>query len=665
MVGAYRARLEAPFRTPEMRQALTALAAAREVDFTPCGRLHLAKMTAHGGRPVLFLVQRFPAARPLRGPAAPAVPAPLRAVEAATRLLGRAVGVPPPVACLLRPSGPDRWEGMAVFQGHVALLSLHDWLARLLAEQNDFGVVRAWTRAVGAAIKDLHAAGVYHGQLDGWSIWVDTRREPEEGVRFTELERCVIGAAPAPWRQLRDWAALELPLRLLDEALDAGLGSNAHARRLHLWRAARRLERPFRPLRRPPPLDTVSLFLWDATRDVAVALQRPLAAASATARVPRCLFRRMPRDGGPFTSSEPLAHRLAVEVRVTAETLIDDDVVVLERQGMRDVWVRLCCHDAEERRARVLAAIQHLNKAGFGVSVLLIQDRRAITDPDRWSQFVSRALAPVGWQVRRAVYGYAPDDMAWGMRSPAEYRDFLQPLAELRAAFPGVVFAGPACAVANRRFVRRTATDVIRSGGWETWACRMPGEWLEEERITDAAWLSCLARFCARARACSETTNRPVLLVEATVRALEFGNKSFEAVLARRARRSLLAICSGLIEQLVFCAPVGAENTAQSTVRQEVISLFMRRLGSSGRFVSRVETENGDGVWLLRFEDGAGIPVWLGWCDRETRIVSAGISAERAYDLFGRDAPLLPSPRVRLTPVPVYFDGADTTTQDR
>jgi len=651
-IGAYSARIEAPFRTPETRQALATLAAARDSAFASCGRLRLFKAEGpHGGRPPLLLVQPFAAAR-LPGASAPA---PLRAVEAAARLLGRAVGVPPPVACLLRPAGTRRWEGMAVFQGHAGLLPLHDWLACLLAEQNDFGVVRAWARAAGAAIKDLHAAGVYHGNLDGWSIWADTRRAPEEGIRFAELERCVIGAAPAHWRRLRDWAALELPPRLLEEALDAGIGADAP--RLCAWRAARRLWRRFRPQCSPPPLDTVPAFLWDAERDVAVDLQRGFAAARPAARTPRLRRRRLRNDGRLFAACEPLAHRLAVGVRAIPETLTHD-VGILGERGVRDVWVRLCCHDTDERRAHALAAIQHLAKAGFGVSVLLVQDRRAVAEPGRWPQFISRALGPVGWQVRRAVYGYAPDEAAWGIRSPAEYRRFLQPLAEMRGAFPGIEFAGPACACANPRFVARNAETVARAGGWETWACRMTDEGFGDERLADAAWLAHLGRFCDRARACSDSTGRPVLIVEAAGRTADAAEGKDGAAVARRVRRSLLAVCSGLVEQVVLSQPAGADDWLHDPARQSVWSLFMRRLGVSGRFVERMETEGGDDVWLLRFEDGDGVPVWLGWCDEETRIVTAGIAVERAYDLFGRAAPLLPSPRVRLTPMPVYFDGA-------
>ena len=111
--------------------------------------------------------------------------------------------------------------------------------------------------------------------------------------------------------------------------------------------------------------------------------------------------------------------------------------------------------------------------------------------------------------------------------------------------------------------------------------------------------------------------------------------------------------------------PAGADDPLQAPARQWLWSLFMRRLGTSGRFVERMETAEGDGVWLLRFEDGDGAPVWLGWCDEETRIVSAAVAVERAYDLFGRDAPLLPPPRLRLTPVPVYFDGTAAGPPER
>jgi hypothetical protein len=61
-------------------------------------------------------------------------------------------------------------------------------------------------------------------------------------------------------------------------------------------------------------------------------------------------------------------------------------------------------------------------------------------------------------------------------------------------------------------------------------------------------------------------------------------------------------------------------------------------------------------AWLLRFEDSAGRPVWLGWNEGGPQIVTAAVVAARACDLLGRTAPLLPAPRLRLIDLPIYFE---------
>jgi len=659
-IGEFRARVGAAFRTSETRQALGALAAAvAGGGGVPCGRVIRVRAEAvDGGRGCEFLVQRCPVSR------RPGASRALRAVDAAERLLGRAVRTPHPVACLLRPAGSGRWEGWAVFQFQPGLMPLRDWIERLLTGQNDFGRAREWARAVGMAIRDLHEAGVFHGKLDAWSVWVDSRKAPREGVRFFELERCVIGAAPGPLARLRDWSALDLPRRLLAEAMGAGLGEGATPAVGRLLRFLRLVVLGvwrLRGRRLPPRVDTACAFLWDAACDGAVDLDREEGAGGASGWRQSVAWLQLGGGARLFAAPEPMLHRLAVGVRAVSGT-VAGDVSALGSQGVRDVWVRLCCHDGDERRAVALAAIQNMAKAGFSVSILLVQDRRAVLEPERWVDFVSRALEPVGWQVGRAVYGYAPDEPAWGIRSAAEYRRFLATLPTMRGAYPGTVFAGPACAVTNSRFLARTADAARQAGGWEEWVCRASADWVESETLTDGVWLGQLARFCRGARAASAAAARPILVVEPAGGGRSAATRpstaeAAEGRLARHVRRTLLAVCSGLVEQVVLMQTPSAGDFSQQVARQDVWRTFLRRLGSGGRCVGRLALGGSETAWLLRFEDADGAPVWLGWSDGAAQIVeAAAVHAERAHDLLGRNAPLLPPPRLRLTEMPAYFD---------
>ena len=656
-VGTYRACLEDSFRTDEMRRSLTELVAGRDSDWVRRGRLFTFRVAGQpGARGHSFLIQGFPAA----AGGAQAV----RAVESARRLLGRAVQTPQPIACLVRPAGLRRWEGLAVFQMHAGLCPLQEWLAHLLTEQNDFGRVREWVRAVGAAIHDLHEAGVFHGNLDRWNVWVDTRRAPRGGICFTGLERCVIGAAPGPWERLRDWAALDLPPRLLAEARAAGLREAPDSLVMRGLRVQRRGVRAWWRLcgvPSPPPLDTAAAFLWDAARDEAVNLDHEDARAVTLPANGFPLWFEWFGGDGLFAEPVTLPHRLAVGVHAVSEPQ-SLDLAVLGEPGIRDVWVRLCCHDSDEQRAAALTSVQKWLTDGFCVSVLLVQDRRAVQDPERWVTFIMRALEPVGWQVQRAVYGFAPDEAAWGFRSAAEYRRFLEPLQKVRDAFPGVVFSGPACAVGNHRFLSHTTHALARVGGWESCVCRTYAAWLESAAVSDAAWLERLARFCGAARGGAKAQTRPILIVEAVADGVEDRTDEAEAAdacelrLARYVRRTILAVCSGLIEQVVLMQPAHSGDQGQRATQQDAWQLFMRRLGAGGRFVRREPVEGGGSTWLLRFEDAAGRPVWMGWNDGGPQIVTAGIAAARACDLLGRTAPLLPAPRLRLIDLPVYFE---------
>jgi hypothetical protein len=156
--------------------------------------------------------------------------------------------------------------------------------------------------------------------------------------------------------------------------------------------------------------------------------------------------------------------------------------------------------------------------------------------------------------------------------------------------------------VGNHRFLSRTTHALARVGGWESCVCRTHAAWLESSAVSDAAWLGRLARFCRAARGGAKAQTRPILIVEAAPDGGEDRTGDAEACelrLARYVRRTILAVCSGLIEQVVLMQPAHFDAPQQQAAQQEAWRLFLRRLGAGGRFVRREPVEGGGAAWLV------------------------------------------------------------------
>jgi hypothetical protein len=132
-----------------------------------------------------------------------------------------------------------------------------------------------------------------------------------------------------------------------------------------------------------------------------------------------------------------------VAIQAEPETLEREQALV-EALGRPPVHVRFYRHEPPARCAARLAAVRALHARGWNVSAALVQDRRAVLEPDRWRQFVLAVCDGLDGAVAWIEAGHATNRVKWGLWRPSEYGQLLAPVAEAAARHPALRFTGPA-----------------------------------------------------------------------------------------------------------------------------------------------------------------------------------------------------------------------------
>jgi hypothetical protein len=227
--------------------------------------------------------------------------------------------------------------------------------------------------------------------------------------------------------------------------------------RTRIWRhplRQRRLRRTMDPLKKYP-LPT-EVWIWDEKSaqpinaeiskvrnryhprsTLSLLLRAALPALPAVYRAYRAL--RAEAFGAPVALAQRWA--LAVEPRpATWET----ERGWLQQAGPVPVLIRFYRHKGTRQWDFALRAVRELKAAGHAVSVALVQDRRSVLEPAAWTAMAERVVPQLDGLAEWIEVGHAINRVKWGLWDLADYRKLVEPLAELRAAFPSLRLMGPA-----------------------------------------------------------------------------------------------------------------------------------------------------------------------------------------------------------------------------
>ena len=397
-----------------------------------------------------------------------------RTWRAACALRAHGVGTPEPLGYLERREGGRLLESYFISRYLDGMTSFAAVLNDLLAHDPECAKFMALLQVVADSVRAMHAAGFLHNDMGNQNILM--RRVGDAAWRdvcFVDLNRGRIFPALTLRQRARDISRIYLPsdfLRVFMEMYFAAPPPREFLRWERLYRAAyawhsrtRSFRHPLRAWRRtraggdPRTYQLErNMWVWDTRSAQAINVMRSadrqryqrgsdhlraaLIAVSGVARVGReyrALLDRCYR--------EPLSMRNRIAVAVDpAPATLDRELELLRALGNIPVLLRFYHHEPAAATAFRARAARQLRSQGHTVAVALVQDRRAVLNPDAWRDFVIRVLDEVADCAEWVELGHAVNRVKWGIWSHAEHRGMLAAVRDLGARYPRVRLMGPA-----------------------------------------------------------------------------------------------------------------------------------------------------------------------------------------------------------------------------
>jgi len=629
--------------------------------------------------------------------------------RAASFLCRYGVGTPPPVACL------ERWEGLRLRESYFIsvfqqdLVSFKDELNRLFREDPECAKFMELAQTVADAVRGMHAAGFWHGDLGNQNIMMRRTVAGWQDVQFVDLNRGRICGSLSFRRRARDLSRIYLPsdfLRVFVEMYFDGPVPPRSFKRWHSFHralyavhhATRALRHPFRERRlrlqaRPEeryPREK-DMWVWDERSGQPVnvltsrdrrrhhAMVDHLRIAFSAGREMAGIQKEFRKVlAGSFKQAVPLGGRIGMTIDPQPATA-SQELAHLAGLGRIPVLLRFCHHQPPARWEYLAGVVDNLRKDGHAVSVALVQDRRAVLNPQSWIDFAGTVLDMVGASVAWVEAGHAVNRVKWGIWTRREYRRLMEGLAAVAQKHPGVRWVGPAV----NDFEYMPVIDNLKQSPLSFWGLshhlyvdrRGPPE--EVQHGFAALQKFALARAIAhRAPNCGDR----VIISEVNWPLLGMGvyspvgapyvapgpryndpSVSEDLYADYMLRYLLIAMASGMVDQ-VFWWRLAARGYGliDDTDPQDwrlrpaygSLKTFLSLLGES-TFTHAQVPAVGVQEFSFRTPDGKAVTVVYSW--QGAREIDLEFAYEQRLDAFGVEQPL--SPRVRIDGRPAYFIG--------
>jgi hypothetical protein len=714
MFGAYQGVIAPEYESPDLVRALADLPAClASPDAVP------VSIGRNKNVRIVLPLRQGPAAVMVKAFGCASLPGDLRAQRmggkawrtwrAATFLSRRGVGTPPPVACL------ERWAGLRLRESYFIsvfqpdLVSFKDELSRLFREEPECEKFMDLSQAVADAVRGMHDAGFWHGDLGNQNIMMRRTADGWRDVQFVDLNRGRICAALSLRRRARDLSRIYLPSDFLRVFMEMYFNGPVPPRSFKRWQnfyralyavhhATRVLRHPLRERRlrlQARPEDRYprekDMWVWDersgqpvnvlTSRDrrrhhaVGDHLRIAFSASREMAGIQR-EFRKL--VAGSFKQPVPLAGRIGMTIDPQPATG-PQELAHLAGLGRIPVLLRFCHHQPPARWEYLAGVAADLRRSGHAVSVALVQDRRAVLQPESWIHFAGTVLDMVGPSVAWVEAGHAVNRVKWGIWTRREYRRLMEGLSAVAQKHPGVRWVGPAV----NDFEYMPVIDNLKQSPLSYWGLshhlyvdrRGPPE--QAQHGFAALQKFALARAIAhRAPNCGDR----VIISEVNWPLLGMGvhspvgapyvapgpryndpSVSEDLYADYMLRYLLIAMASGMVDQVFWWRLVARgygliDDTDPHAWRlrpaYRVLKTFLSLLGES-TFIHAQVMVPGVQEFSFKTPDGRSVTVVYSW--QGAREMELPFAYEQRLDALGVEQP--PAPRVRMDGRPAYFIG--------
>ncbi len=716
ILGPYTGMIVPSFDTPELRNWLEdALLKGRgEANGRPGGRHGIRVVVPDAfeqGRPIVvksfarqfFLKDRLDVIRRSKAH---------RSFLAGCRLHERGIGTPMPVAYL------DRWENRRLSESYLVteyepdMTDFRGELIHLYRHEPECEKLMSLLRCVAQAVRGMHDAGLFHRDLGNQNILLRRESSHEWGdVMFIDLNRSRIRESVSLRERAFDLSRITLPSDFLRVFKAMYFGDHIPPRGLDIWEGYYRKRFAFHtwsrtyrhPLRtkqwsrrkhaEPAYPDLKDIWIWDERSAQAIVVMRsherrkhyPAANAvritAASLSAFPCVYKRY-RTLMKSVYGEPvcLSGRVGLALHGSASTW-KQERVWLERLGRLPVLLRFYHHQDRAQWDYTAQCIRALHADGYPVSVALVQDPRAVREPEKWDAFVRYVLEHVSGCVEWVEIGHAINRVKWGVWSLEEYRRLLRPFSELPERNSSR-FMGPAVidfeyhyligalrqlkgvfkydALSHHLYVdRRGAPECAQSGFSTLEKCALARAIADWAPSTESKLIVSEVNWPIEGTGEYSPVGAPYITPGPRTDDPSVNEDTYADYMIRYL---VITLASGLVEQ-VYWWRLAAHGFGLIDDREpeswrsrpafHALKQFMEALGDS-TFIEGIPAPEGAHVFLFRRPDGEEIA--LAYAHPGSCEYVPAFSYEGARDILGDTVSSGAGP-VRLTGRPVYFQG--------
>jgi len=480
-IGAFRGRVAADYRAVdilEWLERIPALINSAEATVLSEGRNRNIKLDAVcNGTNICVVVKAFgrpslvknAVDRRFRGSKA------RRTWLAAVHLAQAGVGTPDPIAFL------ERWVEHRLIESYVVTLYQENAgcftteLNYLFRKDPECEKFMTLLQRVADGIRAMHECGFIHNDLGNQNVML---RRSEDGsdwsdVQFIDLNRGYIRKKLTDKERARDISRIYLPsdlLRVFKEMYYARMPpakfqkwERRYRKRYARHANSRRWRHPIRELKKrndpgelPEYPHEKDIWIWDersgqaqtvmTSKDRARHYPRSrlwdLLLPSLKSLIPvRREYRRIMSEA--YSRQVVMKERIGVTVEIL-EGRLEQQLDLLSGLGTIPLMVRFYHHRSDAECCAAVAAVKQLHKAGYPISIALVQDRLAVRNPGAWQVWVGEVLSELGDIVELVEIGHAINRVKWGIWDFDEYRQLVEGVAAFSSQYPKINFSGPA-----------------------------------------------------------------------------------------------------------------------------------------------------------------------------------------------------------------------------
>ncbi len=612
-----------------------------------------------------------------------------RSYRAACYLQSHNIGTPQPIAWL------ERWEKNRLIESYYICRyedapSFREVLADILWDKRDNEPLMEILHHLVPAIRAMHDAGFMHGDMGNQNILLPQSANGEWlAPQFIDLNRSkIFPGTPGNRERAKDLARIALPgayMKIVKmiysqhQHPDPALDKLEQKLRDQFWRHRRnsKWRHPIRHWKnsrkatgRPLYPEPKDVWLWDEkTAQPMITLGRKEKHQYRNTRyVLSMVWQGICALPGIYTRYRKLLtesyrqpvvmnNRIGVALHPHSD-YIETELALLDQLGNPPVLIRFCHHESEADWIKGIELVERLHRKGIQVMLAILQDRRALLQPETWSTFLNLIVRKLGDKTSYIEITHASNRMKWGIWNSREYRQLLQPALDLKKQFPHIKITGPACidfeylpvvaalgalpsdvkldALSHLLYVDRRGAPENKQGYFSS--------------LEKSALLKALACW-------SPHTNDKVIISEVNWPVKHTGIWSpigcpYETPNWRRdqpgendqdyanymLRFLAITLCSGHIEQVFWWrlsahgyGLVDDQDNFRLRPAFNALQFFLERFGTA---TFERKHDSGEGTYLLEFTN-RGQHLVMAWCTAGEQSLPATFKVEQAWDTYG------------------------------